>query len=270
MNKFTSSKTGSNANSAKYCQKFNDAKSLEKAYIELERDYTRKCQELASYKKLNFREVNFKEGESIKDILTDELKNSESLDGREQVPEISAENDNLPSEEKVLNETSGDEKVENSSEIVENSDEKVENGTKIVENHKIYESDDWNEKVLDFFMSHPDAKEISGDIAKVLYDDEGISKLSNGLEVAYSLARSKRLVSPEKVLSDPKFIEEKVITSDEIKERVLDSFLGGIINRNNSIPAYGVKSGGSFVSSPKKIKTLEDARDILLRHFTAT
>ncbi len=130
----------------------------------------------------------------------------------------------------------------------------------------LYESPDWNEKVLEFFASNPDAKEFSDDIAKIIYDDEGIAGLDNCLMVAYGLAKSKKLKSPSALMSDSEFVSNNILNSEDIKAKVLESFLGGVIERKKLSPTLASSSSNAtMVTAPKKIKTLDEAREVLFR-----
>lgn len=247
-------------------EKFKDSTSLLKSYRELEREYTKKCQELSKFRKLGERVILSKdESPSVSQILAKasnlERENpdskvkvldepvSEPFEGMEEESEKSSFDPNpskIPTLENLQNDINFDSK-----------------SLKNDENMRIFEKDGWKERVFEFFESHPDSKKFAREIAKTLQSDGGISKLDNALEIAYAIAKSKNSKEPESLLEDESFVLNNILKNPKIKSQIIAEYVDENSMRKTA-PPLGGATGGIMLSSRRKISSLEDARRHLL------
>lgn len=276
--------------------KFKDATSLLASYNALQAEFTKKCQELAKYKNTSKRVVKEQSGapRSLTDTIAQSFDKKNQELGAEECSGVGQKTDEIKTQDvdlgeevllcekvdsdpKVSNET--DEKLNNGLQNIQQNVEKgVENPSKIdvlpkiTQNQPIFASSSWREKVADFFIKNPKAKDFSKDISKLLMSDKGISGLDNCLEVAYSLVSSAKEKPAslgdigQSILNDNEFVEENIVANPKIRNKVIASYLSEIKSGNKNVPTYASskKSGHMPITPAVKVRTLEDARRHLL------
>lgn len=162
--------------------KFQDEQALISSYKELEKEFTKKCQELARVKQelLDKSEQEDELGNEQQDINED----------FEPVPQIVVENENVEPEKEP-------EKI---SDVVVEKSVSTQNGQFDIE---------FRAKVNEFFKNTPEAKEFSKEISKILLADKSLLNCTNPIKVAYLLAKEKRGETPKER------VEEKVVAVED-------------------------------------------------------
>lgn len=240
--------------------KFENEEALLKSYTDLEREFTKKCQELSKIKK----ELACGESASL-EILEPEVQG-----------EIKVEEESVNAENVINDGEIADISLDGLDELVAGSEEKRE---EIVEeestredcskNNDIKEAEsvesnepifglDFRVKASEFLRNNEEAKEYAKEISKMLLKDKSLLSCSDPFGVAYALVLKEKGKQVEEKMVEPK--------NEIIKEQ------NAIEKATNKIPAsIGVlgKSASGFSSHRvvQRFRTMEDARSELLRRF---
>lgn len=213
--------------------KFLSSDDLTKSYNELERAFTKKCQENASLKK---------ELESLKSVATieaNEIAISKSLD------DIVEEN--AQSLDKIVEETEekrGEEKIEETS--------PQEQALNLFDSAKV------RIDAQKFLVENQEAKSYSKDISKLLIKNPELLKLDNPYMVAFGLVLANE--KKEKKNLEPILLDE---TDSQEKEQLPQTSVGAIL------PRVLGKESKILTTPKKKYSSFEDARyDLILRYFS--
>lgn len=177
--------------------KFKDEEGLVKGYESLEKEFTKKCQELSDAKK------RISELEGIKASYSSDTYVGET-------PEIT----------QTLNEG---EQNYNSEEVVEEPVVEENSATSIKEKPENSQFGvDFRARVVKFLSSNPDAKGYIKDISKILLSEKGLMNTSDPLMTAYLIAKGK---APKEVI-----VEEKQAPKEEVKkaQKVYPRVLGDV------------------------------------------
>ena len=229
--------------------KFENEEALLKSYGDLEREFTKKCQELSKLKK-EFAELDTKGSDEIV------VDNEEKVSAEEAVDEIEPRATNV---EVVDEEISHDLILNNAikNDVDEDADEKKEP----LEKRELDES--FNNllvraKANEFLLNNIEARAYSREIAKVLMKDKSLLSCSDPFQVAYALVLKDKQSRGTSTSHEPAL--NGVV---EVKEESVDSTkIGGVslLGRNHSVfsPARIVK----------KYRNIDDARDELIRRFS--
>lgn len=145
-------------------EKFSCAEELEKSYMNLEKEFTKKCQELASLKK------ELVESVGVNEPVLDENEPLEDEVQHEEVC-VEAEDNSSLCDEKVL----------------ENLHEKSVFGV------------DFRAKAGEFLKNNDDAKQYAKDISKLLIKDKSLLNCSDPFMVAYAMVLKDQLKSKPQV-----------------------------------------------------------------------
>jgi len=127
--------------------------------------------------------------------------------------------------------------------------------------------DAWKNKVEDFFSRTPEAKESAKSIAKVLKENPELKNIKNGIDIAYKL--SSAISSPADLLSDPKFVNEHIMTNPNIKEEIIKEYLKSA-TKTKAFPTT-LQGNSSYVyasSLVEKPSSIENAGKIFQQMLT--
>ena len=223
--------------------KFENEEALLKSYGDLEREFTKKCQELSRVRK----ELELRVGET---------KVSEDVEANEAVEEIS-QNEELVDFVESLHEQEVEPQI--TEPVVD--DEARQLGIMEVEPEKAVSVGDnliFRAKANEFLLNNSDAAGYSREIAKVLMKDKSLLSCADPFQVAYALVLKNK---KDEVKSN-----EKEIVTEEKKQQVYDSGVGreavgvSLLGKN--------RSAFSPARIVQKYKTMDDAREELLRRFS--
>jgi len=213
--------------------KFNDEKALVESYQKLEREFTKKCQELSRLKQ----DLENKESE-VEEVLSDVPMEEEFIEVV--LPEGV---DTTPIE---TVETIKEESVETGKEeIAEPS--RVEEVVASTQNE--YFNLDFRAKAGEFMQKSPEAKPYAKEISKILLQDRSLLNCSDPFAVAFALA----LKNCKKTENEPAVEDTKA--ENELKQ----------------LPKVSVLSGGVIGLAPrenkKKFSSISDAGEEVLKRF---
>lgn len=222
--------------------KFSSEQELLRSYESLEKEFTKKCQELGRLKK---------EQEAQDTNSKDLLEKVDNLDS------VCATSEAEAGEDKKTYPPAKVEEFANLASAL-NKEEKAEKGEHFYD----------RAQALELLLSRPDAKNYSREIAKELIINKSLQSAENPFFMAYLIVKD-RMGENEKTKENSIKSEEK----QQKTETKLDK-LSALQNDGDifsSFPALlkGTKSDGVGVPYRKKYTSLEDARgDLINRYFS--
>lgn len=114
---------------------------------------------------------------------------------------------------------------------------------------------DLKQEVDKFFAENENAKVYAKDMALFLEDNPQMLSDKNCLNVALNAVLMNKIVKPEDLVKDEKFLGEFVFSNEDIKKKIVDEYLDGL-----STPPEVLKTNGqSSIAPPNKPKTIEEA-----------
>ena len=131
----------------------------------------------------------------------------------------------------------------------------------------IYERPDWTEKVGAFLEKNKQAQPFAKDIANLILQDEELSKSDSALDLAFAKIISQSFVAPAKVVEDEKFVNDYILTSEKVKNAVLNLYFKELQN-NKVPPVLNDKTRTSQVLyKVPSASSLSEAKDIVKQMF---
>ena len=234
--------------------KFENEEALLKSYGDLEKEFTKKCQELSRVRK----ELEMRECERQVEVIED--KNEETVVANDAGEEVREALGNEDAEVGSFNDIERD--MANGPEIIESSDGVVED-LAVVQDMPSAENLAFDNllvraKANDFLISNADAREYARDIAKVLLADKSLMACSDPFTVAYALVlKNKQHENKNEVKKQENLAKLPLKKEDEdIKSKATVSLLSR--NIASFSPARVVQ----------KYRTMDDARAELMRRFS--
>ena len=129
---------------------------------------------------------------------------------------------------------------------------------------RVFENENWNNAVADFFEKHDKAKQFSREIANLIFSDESINRRPDALELAWAKVASENFRSPQDFLADKSFIERAVLEDETLKTRLLEKIVAGL---SGAPPVIGGNGKNVSAKQPSSPKTLSEAKEILKTMF---
>lgn len=226
--------------------KFKDSTSLLSAYNSLQAEFTRKSQRLA------------------------ELEKSFALSQKHTAlqPETNASENKAEINESEINFKSQNANVLNS--VNANTNKKTQSEAQETQTRDPipqYKKENWREKVAAFIAKNPEAKAQAKAMAEVLISDKNLASLDNCLELAFRLSDSKTRKKPEFLATDEGFLKEYIVNNPRAQELII----GNYINSLKAVKTPPVVTTGKTstipVSPPKKLNSMEEAREMVQKFF---
>lgn len=182
--------------------KFLDEDSLIKSYESLEREFTKKCQELSKLKR--------------------EMEENVVLERLEEASEVDA----VGAEEQAMDAGVQLPAPEAQKEVLEETDFVIDDKIKA--------------DATSFTTKFPEAKELSRDIAKELILNKALLKLDNPFYLAYLIVKDKKggekkVVTVENTTKGPEVIEEKEVFPKLLKGSKRDGFSAPLKKKYSSL-----------------------------------
>lgn len=208
-----------------FCNKFATADELEKAYDNLQREFTRKCQQNSALSKA-LEQAKCHAGEGEENKITADTCKEPSV----QRPE--GQETELPT---------------------------ADNGGTATT--PVYESPDWDEKVKKFMQDYPSAQRYTRRIAKVIAENTQLATCEDCLEKAFFKVLLDADRPYEELASDDNFIEKYIAKNDKVKDRIIAEFLRK--NMDVQAPRIIAGSGRTHVTPPSRPKSISEAGGIV-------
>ena len=260
--------------------KFNDAISLFEGYVNLEKAYTKKCQEANNLKRQLSEQSVLVSGvdalnrENGQDEVVggDENKNSMAVKGFVQNCEQESA-DVMPTNGVKSDADKGEIYDTKSGEIGLNESEK--SNEDLVENscYERFKRPEWRKSVAKFFAEVPEAKLLKREIANIILHDKELQNDDNCLQIAYERITKNRPASVgEEIAESEQPLKQKAHEEDfdPNKEITLSEYLQLVAERKVSAPKFLVEmTGGRSIglTPQKKISSIAEAGDYLMKNY---
>ena len=222
--------------------KFKDATSLLEAYNNLQKEFTRKSQKLASLTK----EMN--------------LINSKKVQNHYEINEKTIQNINL-SQSTIANTNTDINTQEFLNSKVTLSEHSTNSNTNSL--NPLYRQKNWNSLVSKFFNKNPEAKKYSAEISSMLIHDKVLASSDNCLEYAYASIKQNNSSEPADLLSDPSYFSS-IISNEKVKEKIISNYLEEV--RKNKANLKLISGEPNYISPTppqSKPKNLKEASNML-------
>lgn len=126
------------------------------------------------------------------------------------------------------------------------------------ESMPVFADANWQENVSNFLSKNTEAQKYSGEIANEILMDKNLQSSPNALELAWARVMQKNYAEPEKLSNDQNFINEKILSRDDVKKQVLEEYFKNL--QNVKTPPV-ITSDGSVASIvEKKPTTMQEAK----------
>lgn len=163
-------------------------------------------------------------------------------------------------------------KCQKLSEIQKKISEKGGNETSEKDETKVlppeYEREDWRSKVAVFLTENERAKGFSREISEEILKDPALKINQNMLDIAWARVLAKNYKSPDQIVSDSSFIQNYVLSNDEIKKQIINSYINEVSSKRSPfIIGSGTKGGMSLLTKGCKPSTLNDAKNLVEKMF---
>lgn len=133
------------------------------------------------------------------------------------------------------------------------------------ESMPVFADANWQENVSNFLSKNTEAQKYSGEIANEILMDKNLQSSPNALELAWARVMQKNYAEPEKLSNDQNFINEKILSRDDVKKQVLEEYFKNL--QNVKTPPV-ITSDGSVASIvEKKPTTMQEAKLAVERLF---
>lgn len=117
--------------------------------------------------------------------------------------------------------------------------------------------ENWEQIVDKFFERTPAAKPFAKEMAKEIIADPTLRDGTDCLEVALTRVLLSKYRTPEEMLSDGQFLKDHVLSSDAVRQAVIEDYLSGL---SKGKPPVVMSSDGEATVAPKsKPRTIEEA-----------
>ena len=130
------------------------------------------------------------------------------------------------------------------------------------ESTPLYERENWTEIVSDFLAKNDEAKAYSKEICSEIMNNPQHYKNDESLQLAYAKVLKVHMLDKSQALHDNDFVQNYILSSDEIKDRVMKIYLDEL--SQNAPPKVITRGMGEVFS--KKISrpaTLEEAKKLV-------
>lgn len=129
-----------------------------------------------------------------------------------------------------------------------------------------FENREWRSNVADFLRKNEHARGFAKEISEEILNDPALQKSSNMLEIAWSRVLSKNYKTPEQIATDNNFLQNFVLSNEEVKKQVFSSYMNDVQNTPNLIGS-GMRGGKSALSISNRPINLDDAGTLALKFF---
>ncbi len=136
------------------------------------------------------------------------------------------------------------------------------------ESSPAFESDDWRSQVAEFLTHNEKAKSFSREISNEILEDPELQKSKSMLDIAWARVLSKNYRTPAQIAKDENFMENYILSDENIKKKVLGSYLTEL-QKHQAPPVIGsgIKGGMSLLTKSNKPANLNDAKILVEKLF---
>ncbi len=139
------------------------------------------------------------------------------------------------------------------------------NEIKEVEQSPVFENENWKTDVSTFLNQNLEAKEYSGEIANEILKDKSLRVSPHALELAWARVMKNNFKNPNTLATDQNFINEKILSQEEVKKQVLDEYFKKI--QQSKTPPVIAKTGVVAGVTTKEPATMLEAKQMVEKLF---
>lgn len=223
---------------------FKSVKNLKEAYDSLRKTFTQNAMELAKMKK-----------EKAEDNATDNQETTQKTQKNDEKKQNLTENqDNLDLTTQSA-ETSQNDIMDESDKVNHTPD-----NNKIADKEQspatnIFESEEWQQEVKQFFVQHEDAREFAKDIGRIIMQDKAVQNSADPLGRAWI----KILADKQKQsFSTEEELMQVALNNEAIKQRIVEDYLSSL--HKNSSPRLIAKPVGAEFNAKNTSRPLNMAQ----------
>ncbi len=126
----------------------------------------------------------------------------------------------------------------------------------------VYEEKDWQQRVSDFLSTHAEAKKFASEISQKIIENPSLYNGQNALNLAYADIISKKYKPADEIINDDKFVNDYVLSNEQIKHKVLEGYINDL--RNKKLPPIQTSHSGKYTfPSVKVVNTLDEAKRLV-------
>lgn len=126
------------------------------------------------------------------------------------------------------------------------------------------DEEEWKAAVDGFFDALPSARGFAKEIAAELIAHPELKQDSNCLNNALTRVLLSKWKSPRELITDGQFLKEYVLSSDSVKQAVINEYLQ---NLREGKPPLALRGGGQALVTPmSKPKSIEEAGKLFLKN----
>lgn len=129
----------------------------------------------------------------------------------------------------------------------------------------VFDKDNWSEQVSSFLLKNAKAKEYSGEIANEILQDKNLQSSPNALELAWARVMEREFTSPKYLANDKKFIDEQILTRQDVREQVINEYFKNLQKIKN--PPVISNSGNVAFSGEVEPKNMAEAKKMVEQLF---
>lgn len=154
-------------------------------------------------------------------------------------------------------------KCQRLSELEKLEQEKCAENEKQANEIPVFDEENWQDVVTSFLEKHEDAKQFASEISGYILANPELKNNKNALDIAWANVISQKYKSPEKLISDDKFVEDYVLKDEQIKEKVLSKYLKDI--ESKKMPPFVTRSSGGNITfeTKREATTLSEAKQLV-------
>jgi len=124
----------------------------------------------------------------------------------------------------------------------------------------LYERENWEKTVEEFFTTNPSAKEYATEISEQILSGNMDATAPQSLELAWAKILANKFNHLDNLLEEDKFVTEHILKNPNINDKIIKNYLQSL-QGNKTIPVISTHTGSSFSLAPKnKPNNLEEAR----------
>ena len=130
-----------------------------------------------------------------------------------------------------------------------------------------YLKDGWDQKVANFYSTHPEAEKFAYDISKVIQTDGRIASSETALEDALTKVLAQKYMPVEELVQNKEFLDKYIYSNQSISEKIVMDYLNNVKEQRVMPLMSSVGGSGTFSSPVKKPTTLNDASKMAEAYF---
>lgn len=130
-----------------------------------------------------------------------------------------------------------------------------------------YLKEGWDQKVANFYSTHPEAEKFAYDISKVIQTDGRIASSETALEDALTKVLAQKYMPVEELVQNKEFLDKYIYSNQSISEKIVMDYLNNVKEQRVMPLMSSVGGSGTFSSPVKKPTTLNDASKMAEAYF---